>query len=514
KPEIIVVDPRRTETAMAATQHLAIRPKSDLVLFYGVANQLIERGWINHEFLAAHTSDFAAFAEFVSQFPVARVVQETGLSAAQLERFVQTIHERERVSFWWTMGVNQSYEGTRVAQSLINLALMTRNIGRPGTGANSITGQCNAMGSRIFGNATNLFGGRDFLAREDREEVAGLLNIDPQVIPTENSLAYHEIIEGVLKGRIRGLWVIATNTAHSWINQNLAKDVLDRLDILVVQDMYTTTETAQIADVVLPAAGWGEKEGTVINSERRLGLFKKVAHAPGQALADFYIFKAVAEYWGCGDMFAEWSSPEAVFRILQRLSAGRPCDFSGIRGYRHIDEAGGIQWPYPVAEADETTERRLFANGGFFHKDGRAKFLFELPRPMPEPATSEYPFLLLTGRGSASQWHTQTRTSKSAVLRKLYPQNIYVEMHPDDARRLGVRPSSWVQVESQRGELQAKAFVAPTVQPGQLFIAMHYAETNRLTDSIFDPYSKQPSYKACAVRVRPIDHVVGGYSHS
>lgn len=504
QPEIIVVDPRRTETAMAATQHLAIQPKSDLVLFYGVAQQLIERGWLAHEFVAEHTSQFDEFAEFVRQFPVDRVLQETGLSADQFERFVQTIHERKRVSFWWTMGVNQSYEGTRVAQSLINLALMTGNIGRPGTGANSITGQCNAMGSRIFGNATNLFGGRDFLNANDRRDVADLLKIDVATIPAENSLAYHEIIEGVLKGKIRALWIIATNTAHSWINQNLLHDVLGRLDFLVVQDMYTTTETAQVADIVLPAAGWGEKEGTVINSERRLGLFKKVARAPGEALADLYIFKAVAEYWGCGEMFAEWSSPEAVFRILQRLSAGRPCDFSGIRGYRQIDEAGGIQWPYPAAGVDDATERRLFADGQYFHADRRARFLFDPPRPMPEPVSSEYPFLLLTGRGSASQWHTQTRTSKSAVLRKLYPQAIYVEVHPEDARRLGIRPLGWVEVASQRGKLEAKAFVTPTVQSGQVFIPMHYAETNRLTDSVFDPHSKQPSYKACAVQVRAL----------
>ncbi len=507
RPEIIVVDPRRTETAMAATQHLAIRPKSDLFLFYGVAQQLVERGWLDREFIGAHTSQFDAFAEFVHQFPVARVLRETGLSADQFERFVQTIRERPRVSFWWTMGVNQSYEGTRVAQSLINLALMTGNVGRPGTGANSITGQCNAMGSRIFGNATNLFGGRDFLNADDRRDVADLLKIDAAAIPAENSLAYHEIIEGVLKGKIRALWIIATNTAHSWINQNLLNDVLGRLDFLVVQDMYTTTETARLADVLLPAAGWGEKDGTVINSERRLGLFKKVAHAPGEALADFYIFKAIAEYWGCGEMFAEWSSPEAAFRILQRLSAGRPCDFTGIRGYRQIDESGGIQWPYPAVAADEATERRLFSDGQYFHADRRARFLFDPPRPMPEPTSAEYPFLLLTGRGSASQWHTQTRTSKSALLRKLYPRSIYVEVHPDDARRLGIRPLGLIGVASQRGELQAKAFVTPTVNPGQVFIPMHYAETNRLTDSVFDPHSKQPSYKACAVKLRALSQI-------
>jgi anaerobic selenocysteine-containing dehydrogenase len=503
RPEIVVIDPRRTETAMNATQHLAIAPKSDLVLLYGVARELIVRNRVDREFLAAHTNGFDDFAAFVEPYTIDVVLSQTGLSAEQFARFVDTIQHKERVSFWWTMGVNQSYEGTRVAQALINLALMTRNIGRPGTGANSITGQCNAMGSRIFGNITSLLAGRDFLSIEDRQDVAALLGIDPASIPTQNSRPYHEILEAVLRGQIKGLWVIATNTAHSWINQSFARDVLERLDFLVVQDMYHTTETASQADLVLPAAGWGEKDGTIINAERRIGLVKKVAKAPGQALADFWIFKAVAEAWGCGRMFDEWSSPEATFRILQRLSQGQPCDFSGIRGFRHIDEAGGIQWPYPTENADDATERRLFADGHFFHADCRARFHFEAPRSMPEPPNDQFPFVLLTGRGSAAQWHTQTRTSKSAVLRKLYPQAIYVEINPDDARLHGIAPHNLVTVASQRGELTARAFVTPTMQRGQVFIPMHYVEANRLTDAVFDPYSHQPSYKACAVSVHP-----------
>jgi assimilatory nitrate reductase catalytic subunit len=361
------------------------------------------------------------------------------------------------------------------------------------------------MGSRLFGNITNLFGGRDFQNAADRADVARILGIEPDRIPVQPSHAYHEILEAILRGKIRGLWVIGTNTAHSWINQLFARDVLERLEFLVVQDMYHSTETAAFADLVLPAAGWGEKEGVLINAERRLGLIKKVAKAPGQALADFWIFKAIAEEWGCGPMFAEWSSPEAVFRILQRLSEGRPCDFSGIRGYRHIDAAHGIQWPYLSDNADDAPERRLFADGRFFHPDGRARFLFEPSRPMPEPPTSAYPFVLLTGRGTAAQWHTQTRTAKSAVLRKLYPQAVYVEINPDDARQRGIAPNSLVTVASQRGDLQARAFVTPTIARGQLFIPMHYPETNRLTDAVFDPHSRQPSYKACAVRVTPVE---------
>jgi assimilatory nitrate reductase catalytic subunit len=528
-PQIVVVDPRRTETAMAASEHLSIKPKSDLTLLYGLAHILIELDWIDREFIAAHTNGFEEFAAHVREFTPERVAATTGISEERLHRIASLIHEGKRVSFWWTMGVNQSYEGTRTAQAIINLALMTGNIGRPGTGANSITGQCNAMGSRLFSNTTNLLGGHDFLNAEHRSKVAGILGIPVDRIPQQNSWAYPEIMEGILRGKIRGLWVIATNPAHSWIHQNLAKDILDRLDFLVVQDMYSTTETAQEADLVLPAAAWGEKEGTFINSERRFGVIKKVAKAPGQALADFAIFKLVAEYWGCGEMFRAWESPETTFQILKRLSKGQPCDITGIRDYRMLDECGGVQWPFSEetrgrgdAETRRTdradsprvsaspclrvskpdTERRLFEDGRFFHADGRAKFLFEAPAQMPEPPTAKFPFLLLTGRGTAAQWHTQTRTKKSAVLRTLYPENIYIEINPADARRLNVRPNDVVIVESQRGTIRAKAFLTPTVQPGQVFIPMHYETANQLTDAVFDPYSRQPSYKACAVKLR------------
>jgi assimilatory nitrate reductase catalytic subunit len=402
------------------------------------------------------------------------------------------------------MGVNQSYEGVRTAQSIINLALMTGNMGRPGTGANSITGQCNAMGSRLFSNASNLLGGHDFMNDAHRQKVAGILGIDVGRIPNQNSWAYDQIVEGILRGEIKGLWIVCTNPAHSWINQNTCREILDRLEFLVVQDMYYTTDSAQLADLVLPAAGWGEKDGTFINSERRIGVVKKVARAPGQALADFSIFRLVAEYWGCGEMFANWKSPEDVFATLKELTRGQPCDFTGIVDYRMIDDRGGIQWPYPDEGGDEASQRRLFADGRFYHPDGRARFIFDGPRTMPEPPGANYPYLLLTGRGTASQWHTQTRTAKSAVLRRLHPQEPYVEIHPEDARRESIRPNQRVIVQSQRGAITARALVTPTVQRGQIFLPMHYEGTNQLTLAHFDPHSRQPSYKDCAVRVTPV----------
>lgn len=504
-PAIMVIDPRKTETAMAATHHFPLRPKSDLVLLYAVANHLVTTGRVDRAFVDANVSGFDEFERHVEQFPPELAAESTGLSVEQIHLLADTIGNGKRVSLWWTMGVNQSHEGTRVAQAIINIALMTGNIGRPGTGANSITGQCNAMGSRLFSNTSSLYGGRSFADPDDRAEVARLLDIDDARIPTETGMAYDQIVEGILEGKIKGLWIIATNSAHSWINQLDFKDVLDRLDYLVVQDLYADTETAAHADLFFPAAGWGEKDGTFINSERRIGLVKKVHRAPGDALADFHIFQAIAHYWGCEDMFARWTSPEDVFKLLAQLSRGRPCDFSGIVDYQQLDRAGGIQWPYPEAGADDAAERRLFEDGRFFHSDGRARLLFETPRSVPEPENSRYPFVLLTGRGSSSQWHTQTRTKRSPVLRVLYPKTGYAEINPIDARARNIGPNDRIIVSSRRGKIQVRAFVTHTVQPGQVFIPMHYNVTNQLTFPAFDPYSRQPAYKACAVDVRRLE---------
>lgn len=502
RPTIVVIDPRRTETAMAATWHIAARPKADLTLFYGIAQLLIARGNVDRAFIDAHTTGFDDFAAFVQDFSPLRVAAATGLQVEDVERLAGVIARGKRVSFWWTMGVNQSHEGVRVAQALINLALMTGNIGRPGTGANSITGQCNAMGSRLFSNTASLFGGRDFKNAEHRGEVARVLGIDSALIPDRDSFTYDQIIEGISSKKIRALWIIATNTAHSWINQADTLDLLSRLDFLVVQDIYATTETAQLADLVLPAAGWGEKDGTFINSERRLGVIHRVAHAPGQALADFYIFKLIAEAAGIGELFSRWTSPEATFHILRELSRGRPCDISGVEGYGSIEASGGIQWPLPEgATVDPRAERRLFEDGRFFTPDEKARFCYETPRPLPEAADVKYPLLLLTGRGSSAQWHTETRTKKSAALRKLHAADPYVEINPMDAAREHIRPGEWVTVESRRGRARVRAHITSIVKPGQVFIPMHDVQTNQLTFPTFDPYSRQPAYKACAVRV-------------
>ncbi len=505
KPEIIVVDPRQTETALVATRHYALAPKSDLALLYGLSHILIREGWIDERYIAEHTSGFEEFKAHVQTFDPEAVGRITGLGTEKLKEFAALLKPGKRVSLWWTMGVNQSHEGVRTAQAVINLALMTGNIGKPGTGANSITGQVNAMGSRIFSNTTGLPGGRNYQDPAHREDVARFFKIDPAAIQQKPGLAYDQILSAIDEGKIKGLWVIATNPAHSWINQEDFRRVAAKLEFLVVQDMYHDTDTARLAHLVLPAAAWGEKEGSVINSERRIGLFKKVSPAPGQALADFYIFKLMAKYWGCETLFSGIDTPEQAFQAMAELSRSRPCDFTGISGYKQIDSLGGIQWPYPeTSKLPPVPERRLFEDGRFYHPDGKAKFQFSPPQPIPDPVTEKYPFALMTGRGSSAQWHTNTRTGKSEVLRKLYPADSLVEIHPQDASRLKLANGDWVLVKSPRGQARARASVASTVQPGQLFMPMHDVEVNRLTFPAFDPHSRQPSYKHCAVLVEKI----------
>jgi assimilatory nitrate reductase catalytic subunit len=313
----------------------------------------------------------------------------------------------------------------------------------------------------------------------------------------------------VVDGRIKGLWVIGTNPAHSWVDQSHLQELFDRLEVLVVQDMYSDTETARRADLFLPAAGWAEKEGTFINSERRIGRVRAVHRPPGQARSDFEIIKGIAEEWGCGPMFRRWRSPSHTFDLLRALSAGRPCDFTGIDGFAGLDAGGdGVQWPLARPEAeghDEPVqqERRLFGDGKFFHPDGRARFVADSPTSPPERPSPRYPLVLLTGRGSTAQWHTQTRTSRSVVLAGLAPDRLFVDISPTDAADRGLSTGDEVTVSCRQGEVSAAAFVTNTVAPGQVFLPMHDHHVNVLTSATFDPWSRQPSYKYSAVQVRP-----------
>ena len=521
-PLIVVVDPRMTETAQTAGLHVQLAPKSDLALLYAVLREVLDRGWVDRAFVEASTTGFEALREFLVSIDVEATRTSAGISVEVFEAFVQCFRPGRRVSCWWTMGVNQSHEAVRTAQALISLCLVTGNIGKPGTGPNSITGQANAMGSRLYSNTSSLVGGRDFQNPGHRAEVARILGLDESSIPTSSGMAYDQILDSAVDGKIKALWVVATNPAHTWIGSGTFQRVREKLEFLVVQDMYWNTETAQMADLYLPAAGWGEKEGTQINSERRIGLTKRVKRPPGQAMADFEIFRLVGMASGLGEWFGRLSSPEAAFGLMKDLSKGRPHDFTGIKGYVHVDAAGGIQWPYPEGGfADTRTQlprdglppefrsvvsgdeggRRLFGSGKFFTADGKAKFLFDPPRAPEEPTDGTYDLVLMTGRGASSQWHTLSRTNKSAVLRNLSPTELLLQMNPQDAARAGIHSGEMVRVASRRGRLRVRLVATDHLRPGTVFLPMHDPRVNILTFPSFDPYSRQPSYKHAAVRV-------------
>ncbi|HRH97890.1 MAG TPA: molybdopterin dinucleotide binding domain-containing protein, partial [Prosthecobacter sp.] len=348
--------------------------------------------------------------------------------------------------------------------------------------------------------------GHDFRNPAHREKVAAATVIPVGRIPDRPSFAYDQIIKAADEGTVKAIWFVATNPSHSWIDQNEINRVLDKLDFLVVQDMYCTTETAKRAHLVLPAAGWGEKEGCFINSERRIGYSPKVRRAPGLALADFHIFRLIAHYWGCEDLFRGWQTPESAFRVLQRCSENQPCDITGISGHEMLRKSGGVQWPLSrdqgsKFEVSSFKERRLFEDGKFYTPDKRAKFMFDPPVSAPEQRSLEYPLILMTGRGTSAQWHTETRTGKSAVLAKMMPEELMVDVNPVDAKKLGLRDGASVRVVSKRAALTAKARLTTCVKPGEVFLPMHDSRVNQLTHASFDPHSRQPSYKHSAVRL-------------
>lgn len=498
---VIVVDPRVTKTAMLADIHLAIRPRTDVTLINGILKLLIEEDLIDHDYVAAHTEGFDELARHVAAFPLERVAAECGVDRDALLDAALTLGRAKRAFIAWTMGVNHSVQGTETVTLLNTLALVTGNVGRPGAAPFSITGQCNAMGTREAGATASLPGYRSFERIEDRDEMARLWGVPLERIPAQRGRAYPDIIDGIAEGVIRGLWIIATNPPVSFPNRHRLEEALDRLDVLVVQDGFTTPTTA-IADIVLPAAIWGEKDGTYTNSERRVSRVGKAVDPPGSARSDFEIFLAVAEEFSLRDeLFAGWSGPQDAFEEWRRVSAGRLCDYGGIT-WEDIEARGGVQWPCPAEQEGTGGSARLYGDGRFPTPSGRARLWAVAPQPIADAVDDEFPFLLNTGR-TVEHWHTRTKTGRVEVLDRLAPEG-WVEMNPLDARALRIRSGDHVSLHSRRGSLHGLPVrVTAIVGPGEVFVPFHYDElcANRLTVDEFDPISREPNYKQAAVRI-------------
>ena len=499
---LIVVDPRVTKTAMLADVHLPVKPRSDLALVNGIIHILIESDLIDREYIAAHTTGFEQLRDSVRPYTPDHVAGITGLSVELIYR-TASLYGNARAAFvGWTMGVNHSSKGTETVNAINNLALITGNIGRAGAAPFSITGQCNAMGTREAGFTSSLPGYRKFEDVIDRQELAELWHVPVDRIPSARGLAYPDIVEAALDRRVRALWIIGTNPIVSFPNLGVLKQALETVEFLVVQDGFHPTPTSELAHLILPAGIWGEKEGTYTNSERRVSKVNRAVAPPGDARSDFDIFLDLASALGCRDeLFRGWTKPEDAFNEWTRVSAGRLCDYSGMT-YEAIESARGIQWPFGAVASDPSATRRLYEDGFFQTDDRKARLIPTTWEMFPEPPNEEFPFVLNTGR-TVEHWHTRTKTGRVAILERLSPA-AWLEMNPRDGRALRFKPADRVDLVSRRGVVRdLELRLTETIAPGQVFVPFHWAEfnVNRATQSAYDPISREPNYKQCAVRV-------------
>ncbi|MBI6019395.1 molybdopterin-dependent oxidoreductase [Clostridium perfringens] len=502
--KIITIDPRKSETAMNSDMWIDIKTKGDLALFYTLANVLIEKGWIDQDYIDNYTEDFEDFKEHVKKYTLEDVEERTGISKMRVLELAKIIHEGKRVSFWWTMGVNQSYEAVRTAQAIINLALITGNMGREGTGANSLTGQCNAMGSRMFSNTTALYGGGEYNNQERRKVVADILGMDENMLPTKPTLDYEQIIKGINKGEIKGLWVVCTNPRHSFSNNEEFKKAMKNLDFFVVQDIYEDTDSSEECDLYLPSVPAIKKEGFLINTERRLSALVPVLEKEEDELSDYEILLGIGEALGMGSLLDKWRTPEDAFKLLRECSKGMPCDITGV-SYERLRDSKGVQWPCREGEELESDERRLFEDGKYYTPSRKAKLIFEDVTENPNATNEEFPFNLNTGRGTVGQWHTHTRTREIKAVTNIVSQKAYVDINRKDAERLNIKENDEVLIHSSNGH--TSKFIArltDNLKEKDLYAPIHYIETNLLTPSVFDPYSKEPSYKTVQVNIEKV----------
>lgn len=515
--KVIVADPRRTQSCALADLHLQLTPGTDVALFNAVARVLIESGQTDPSFITEHTEGYEEARAAAMSLTVEAAAAVCGVPAADIRRAAELIGGARAFQSWWAMGLNQSAAGVDKNLALLNLSLLTGQIGKPGSGPFSLTGQPNAMGGREVGGMAHLLAAHHDLANaEHREKVARHWGSGP--ISPKPGLSATEMFEALAEGTLRAIWIICTNPSVSLPNLRLAEAALRNARFVVVQDISARAETAQYADMLLPAAGWLEKCGTMTNSERRVSLVEKLIEPPGEALPDTEILCRFARQMGWGDAF-DYADEAEIFAEHAALTADTPIDMRGI-SHARLRREGSLQWPCPD-EAHPGTPR-LFADRHFFTPSGRARLHGTAFQNASEPLSAEFPLILTTGR-LRDQWHTMTRTGKVTKLRQ-QDDAPFVEAHPQDAARLGLRDGQPVRVRSARAELTARLRVADTIKCGTLFMPMHFgrafhgelARVNLLTSPLRDPRSKEPDFKYTAVSLRAVRQprrqivVVGG----
>lgn len=502
--KLIVIDPRKSETAQHADYWYGLKGKSDLALFYTVANILIEKGYVNKEYIENYTEGYEDFKEFAKAYTLEKGSEITGLKEEQILELVELIHEGKRVSFWWTMGVNQGYEAVRTAQAIINLALMTGNIGRPGTGANSLTGQCNAMGSRAYSNTAGLYGGGDFDNPVRRKRVAEVLGVDESVLAQKPTAPYNVIVEKIISGEIKALWVVCTNPRHSWTNNKTFMKAVENLELFVVQDIYDDTDSAKICDVYLPVVPGIKKEGSYINTERRISAMRPALEKEENEKTDYEVMLGIGKALGMGDLLDKWQTPRDAFNLMKECSRNMPCDMTGV-DYDGLVDSNGIQWPFREGEELKEDQRRLFEDNLFYTPSKKAKFIFEDVKENPLPTSEEFPLIFNTGRGTVGQWHTQTRTREVKFIEDVSIDTAYIFMNTKLAEEKNIKENDMIRVNSINGESEDfMVKITDNQRYEELYAPIHYLECNKLTPSIYDPYSKEPSYKTTPINIEKL----------
>jgi ferredoxin-nitrate reductase len=534
KAKMIVVDPRTTKTAEAADLHLAIKPGTDIDLLNGIAHLLMRWRAIDTFFIDDCTQNFPAYAEVISHYSPELVARKCGIRIDQLEQAARYWAESERVLSLWSMGVNQSSEGTAKVRTIINLHLMTANIGKPGAGPFSLTGQPNAMGGREAGGLAHLLPGYRVVKNpQHRSEVERLWKLPTGKISSNPGRDAWSMMTGLETDDVGLLWIAATNPAVSMPDLERTKAALLKSPFTVYQDAYYPTETAAYAHLLLPAAQWGEKTGTMTNSERTVTLCPQFRNRPGEAKADWEIFAEIGRRLGYAEQF-DFADSAAVHREFAQLTSNRPCDMTGI-DYTRLQQDGPMQWPCPLEKGEGEGEeekgrggensgvfsnlfkgqennsksKRLYTNWRFNTPDGRAKFAAYHSKGLAEPPDEQYPLVLTTGR-LYGHWHTQTRTGRIDKITKMHP-NPFIEIHPRDAEKLGIKEQDLVEVRSRRGNARFPAKITTAIAPGTVFVPMHWgalwadnAEANSLTHPEACPDSLEPELKACAVQLVPV----------
>jgi assimilatory nitrate reductase catalytic subunit len=519
---LIVVDPRVTMFAQFADIHLPITPGTDCVLINAMMFVIINEGLQDQAYIDASTQGFDEVKALVQDYDPKTAQHICGIDEDTIRNVARIYAKAPSAMSIWTMGINQSTHGSDGVANINNLNLITGNIGIPGGTSLSITGQCNAMGTREWSSCSGLPGYRYLENEDERQEIADYWGIDVDFLPKKRGLAQTDIFPAIETGEIKGLWLVATNPMTSMPNTARIRKMLEKLEFLVVQDVYEDVETNQYSHVYFPASVWAEKQGCHTNTERRVNLIDNVLPPFANSKPDFWIFNQMAKRFENSKTMNFPDEPEGAFNEMKELSKGthngrpRTLDISGM-SYEKIIKARGIQWPYREEDCREEDDQslatesaslkgaqRLYTDGVFPTKSGKANLLPIKFYNNNEQPCGEYPFWLNSGR-VVEHFHTRTRTGKIGNCNKFSP-TAYMEMNPDAAADLGITHQSYVRLTSRRGDAVVLVQLTQRVPRNMVFVPFHYHDcVNRLTLGLLDPHSRQPAFKQCSVRIEHVD---------